>query len=543
MIILMTKLCQFDPRYGERVICIVTMLVLFLLLFSSDAGAQEVKNDRSELERRSEVRSTPPILIMPGPVHEAMAILDAGRPSPQAVVMAVPPAPINENIPRLKPSGKNVQWIPGYWTWDAGRKDFIWRTGVWRDVPPGRRWVPGYWDAANSVLAGSNTSRWIPGFWNQADSVKLTYLPVPPSSLGQDPETAAVSDDQAFLPGHWSYRDEKYVWQKGGWQPRPQGKTWTPASYVWTPRGCLFRSGFWDYSVSQRGVSFLAVQFLKPVYQEKNYRLSPSPLPERSRVETVEIGEDAFVRHEASRLSQCRLRDLRKKSEYLNKIKSSVGIALFANKPDIQSSKLETRQAQIVQQILAQERARLVTGDVARSSRRVNTAQQEVDDLDQQQRQFSKEELRRLERDEARFVSDRERLQAREKLERQSRRTQNAELNRQQGKNKRDRNGRDRQSISDQERLKARVNRENELRRRNAAELSRQRDALRQAQRAAQDSQKAARQVIERAARESQRLQSRQRLEDRSRRIQNQRMEQKRQQSLRDAQNRRNGSQ
>ena len=38
-----------------------------------------------------------------------------------------------------------MAWIPGYWAWDDERTDFLWVSGIWRALPPGRQWVPGYW--------------------------------------------------------------------------------------------------------------------------------------------------------------------------------------------------------------------------------------------------------------------------------------------------------------------------------------------------------------------------------------------------------------
>ena len=47
--------------------------------------------------------------------------------------------------PDQKPAGQNIQWIPGYWSWDVSRGDFIWISGIWREPPPNNQWVPGYW--------------------------------------------------------------------------------------------------------------------------------------------------------------------------------------------------------------------------------------------------------------------------------------------------------------------------------------------------------------------------------------------------------------
>src|SRR4029078_2257878 len=87
----------------------------------------------------------------------------AEAPAPSPVVKKQPPDPIEELPPDQKPEGDNVQWIPGYWHWDDESSQFIWISGFWRQVPPGRVWVPGSWRAANGG------SQWVPGFWQEVN--------------------------------------------------------------------------------------------------------------------------------------------------------------------------------------------------------------------------------------------------------------------------------------------------------------------------------------------------------------------------------------
>ena len=94
-----------------------------------------------------------------GPVHEAFAAPVAHDPKPGLIAAKEPPAPVEEMPPDQKPAGQNVQWIPGYWSWDQSRNDYIWVSGVWREPPPGRQWVPGYW---HQVEGGF---QWVPGAW------------------------------------------------------------------------------------------------------------------------------------------------------------------------------------------------------------------------------------------------------------------------------------------------------------------------------------------------------------------------------------------
>ena len=69
-------------------------------------------------------------------------------------------APIEEVPPDMKPEGENSVWIPGYWSWDDERQDFIWVSGVWRVPPPGYQWMPGYWQD----VPGQGF-QWVSGYW------------------------------------------------------------------------------------------------------------------------------------------------------------------------------------------------------------------------------------------------------------------------------------------------------------------------------------------------------------------------------------------
>src|SRR5438105_4201396 len=77
-----------------------------------------------------------------GPVHEAFARPLTLNPQPNPMLAQQPPEPILEALPDQKPEGPNVQWIPGYWSWDPTQKEFIWISGFWRVPPPNRQWIP-----------------------------------------------------------------------------------------------------------------------------------------------------------------------------------------------------------------------------------------------------------------------------------------------------------------------------------------------------------------------------------------------------------------
>lgn len=222
-----------------------------------------------------------PEVLLRGPLHEAFADAHQADPQPNPIVETAPPEAIKEVPPEFKPEGNNVEWIPGYWAWDVSQNDFIWISGVWRDVPPNQRWVPGYWEQAE------NGHRWIAGFWAGLEQQDLSYLPTPPANLDRGPSVTAPSDDYFYCPGNWEYQNNNYVWRTGHWQPRVANWIWIPASYVWTPRGCIYRPGYWDREFDVRGTLFAPVHFQQQQYLAADYSFQPNYC--------VNTGADFFV--------------------------------------------------------------------------------------------------------------------------------------------------------------------------------------------------------------------------------------------------------
>ncbi len=204
-----------------------------------------------------------------GPVHEAFAGIVTFNPEPGVAVTKVPPALIEEMPPEEKPAGDNVTWIPGYWAWDDERADFLWVSGTWRALPPGRQWMAGYW--------GKTTQghQWTSGYWADASVRETTYLPPPPATVEVGPNIAAPSLDYGWTPGCWVWYQQRYAWRPGYWALGRVDWDWTPSHYVWTPRGYIFVGGFWDYPVARRGVLFAPVYFDSGLYVRQSY-YSPS---------------------------------------------------------------------------------------------------------------------------------------------------------------------------------------------------------------------------------------------------------------------------
>jgi hypothetical protein len=205
-----------------------------------------------------------------GPVHEAFAETVTFDPEQGIEVPNSPPAAIEELPPDQKPEGANVAWIPGYWGWDDEANDFLWVSGIWRALPPGRQWVPGYWGKSGQGF------QWTSGYWADAATSEVEYLPEPPETAEAGPNIAAPSVDSTWLPGSWVWHENRYVWRPGFWAAVQPNWVWVPDHYVWAPRGYVFVNGYWDYSIDRRGVLFAPVHFDRGVYGRPGFSYSPA---------------------------------------------------------------------------------------------------------------------------------------------------------------------------------------------------------------------------------------------------------------------------
>ncbi len=205
-----------------------------------------------------------------GPVHEAFAGTISFHPEPGVQAPKAPPEPIEELPPEQTLEGDNVAWIPGYWAWDDERDDFLWISGIWRSLPPGRQWVPGYWAEAGSGY------QWTSGYWADASATDVNYLPQPPASLEAGPNIDPPSPNHIWVSGNWVWQDSRYMWQPGYFVLGQQNWVWTPSYYTWAPRGYVFVNGYWDYSVARRGLLFAPVYMNANIYSRNGFSYSPS---------------------------------------------------------------------------------------------------------------------------------------------------------------------------------------------------------------------------------------------------------------------------
>jgi hypothetical protein len=251
------------PRYFPIFGSLFAFTAAGTLLLPPAAPAQEA----GPVEANEDVE-----VLTRGPVHEAFAESVSFEAEAGFTVSSAPPELIEELPPDQQPDGENVTWIPGYWAWDDDQSDFLWISGVWRNIPPGRQWVPGYWNDL-----GGGSFQWISGYWADTTTEEVEYVETaPPKSIDAGPNIAAPSEDHTWVPGNWMWSSSRYVWRPGYWLALRPNWTWVPSRYCWTPRGYTYVDGYWDYAVINRGVLFAPVHFRRHVWSTPGYYYTPS---------------------------------------------------------------------------------------------------------------------------------------------------------------------------------------------------------------------------------------------------------------------------
>lgn len=139
--------------------------LLLGLVGATNAEAQDKPLPKEEVPQKGVE------VLTRGPIHEAFAEPLTVSPRPNPIIHQKPPAAIEELPPDQKPEGTNIQWIPGYFTWDETGDDYIWISGLWRATPPGRQWMPGHW------IETDGGWEWVSGYWTADGQAEVEYLP------------------------------------------------------------------------------------------------------------------------------------------------------------------------------------------------------------------------------------------------------------------------------------------------------------------------------------------------------------------------------
>ena len=204
-----------------------------------------------------------------GPLHEGFAIPVHFGTDTRLTVDRQPPEMIQEFAPSYRPQG-NMEWIPGYWSWDNDLKDFIWISGIWRDAPPERRWIPGYWQPQSD-----KSFAWMSGFWYPTDAQNIEFHPAPPEQKMVAPQGNAPSANHFWVPGNWEPENGKYVWRDGFWSKHEEGHVWIPMQNMPSADGFVHVPGYWDYPIDERGTIFAPVHFKSNLAQAAAIQYTP----------------------------------------------------------------------------------------------------------------------------------------------------------------------------------------------------------------------------------------------------------------------------
>jgi len=240
----------------------LTALTLFSGSVAQADGPEKAVLDKGILQDGMEVAPR-------GPIHEAFAQTVSLNPEPGPLVAKEPPALVPELPPEQKPEGDNVQWIPGYWAWDSDRSDFLWVSGLYRNMPPGRKYVPGYWAHTDEGF------RWVPGYFASEQQAEVPLVPQPPASLENGPSIPAPDSNSFYTPGIWVFNGTEFVWRPGFWSAFRPDRIWINSCYVWTPGGYVFVNGYWDYPLVNRGLLFAPIYFSDPLWLRPGWFFRP----------------------------------------------------------------------------------------------------------------------------------------------------------------------------------------------------------------------------------------------------------------------------
>jgi hypothetical protein len=245
-------------------ILVLGMLGLFLLSTDQGVGIQERLPVPAGEQEKNEVEN-----LTRGPLHEAYAAPLIVEPRPTPIIPKKPPNPIEEIPAEERPAGENTMWMGGYFAWDDEAAEFIWVSGFWRVPPPGRQWFPGHW---RDVEGGS---QWVAGYWALQGQSEVEYLPPPPASLDVGPSVPPPNADSIYSPGCWVHQQQRFFWRPGFWGPAHTEWVYVPAHYEWTPAGCLFIDGYWDYPLHRRGLLFASLRMAPHHWNRPNWHYQP----------------------------------------------------------------------------------------------------------------------------------------------------------------------------------------------------------------------------------------------------------------------------
>ena len=243
----------------------VAVVALLAAVSLRPVSAQDAVDAKAAASGNSNIE-----VLTRGPLHEGFATQYQTNAVAGVMVDKEPPALIDEIPPEVRPAGDNIQWLPGYWGWDAEAKEFLWVSGTYRNAPPGQRWIPGYWNK------GVGGYQWMSGFWLTGEVQQVTYNAAPPRSVERGPTSAAPAANYFWVPGVFQPTGGKYAWRPGYWAPYQQNYVWVPGRNMLTAGGYVYAPGYWDYRLDQRGTLFAPARINLAANANSRVRFTPA---------------------------------------------------------------------------------------------------------------------------------------------------------------------------------------------------------------------------------------------------------------------------
>src|SRR5580658_7805676 len=112
---------MFHDLYSEAIMNRSHLLWVFGLLTILGLAGLGTSQELVAPPKQQPAQKDPIEVQTRGPLHEAFAQPLNAKAGPGEVIPKEPPPAIPEEPPEQKPDSDGVQWIPGYWSWDAQR--------------------------------------------------------------------------------------------------------------------------------------------------------------------------------------------------------------------------------------------------------------------------------------------------------------------------------------------------------------------------------------------------------------------------------------
>lgn len=184
------------------------------------------------------------------------ALIAAPSQAASVFVQIAPPAPQVEVVPAPR---QGQVWVPGHWKWNGvqhvwvpghfqqRRVGYIWAPARWVQV--GGRWEfrEGAWVRAGNTCRDSDGD----GICDRFDATPGGPGPGAPVIVQIAPPAPQVEVRPAprpgntWIPGHWQWNGNQYVWRAGYWQTRRAGLVYIPDRWVQWQGRWVFKPGMW----------------------------------------------------------------------------------------------------------------------------------------------------------------------------------------------------------------------------------------------------------------------------------------------------------